>query len=287
MRKMILLLSAAVFLNACSAGAEKSGDAKSANQSSASTVAKPQAGETVLFKTGAVNYAEGKVEKVEGGKYEIRSKDSITRPDASDVYRLPEAGAKTDAKPGEFVVAFNYEIYWEGGEVKNVSDDVIEVEKATGGKLTVAPDKIIRVSPAAVAVIKQQVQAKAFEDAGKQKKPVLPPNWKPKSGEKVAAQWTFGTWHIAVIKHVNPNNIDIDWQNGWSDGTVALDKVAPYPTAANPLPNAGDYIIIKPQNDSSPWTFAVVTATSGQEIEAKLADGKTQKVRNTDFIAMK
>lgn len=284
MKKYLLIIALGLFLTACGATVGKQGGNSAKTESGSGE--KPQAGETVLFKTGPVNYAEGKVEKVEGGKYEIRSKDNIARPDAADVYRLPEAGAKIDAQPGDFVAAFNYEIYWEGGEVKNISDDVIEVEKASGGKLTVARDKIVKVSPAAVAAIKQAVSAKAFEDAGKQKKPVLPAGWKPKQGEKVAAQWTFGTWHVAVIKHVNANNIDIDWQNGWSDGTIAKDKVAPYPTAANPMPNVGDYVIIKPQNDISAWTFAIVMAANNQEIEAKSADGKTQKVKNTDFIPM-
>jgi hypothetical protein len=112
----------------------------------------------------------------------------------------------------------------------------------------------------------------------------LPKNWKPKDGEKVAAQWSFGSWHVAVIKHVNANNIDLDWQNGWSDGTVDKDKIAPYPNAANPMPNVNDYVIVKPRTDTEEWKFATVTSVSGQEAEVKFSDGKTQKVRNTDFI---
>lgn len=276
-KNLFLIVLAAALFSACGA---VSGDSK------LSGGGKPQAGETVLFKSGPVNYAEGKVEKVEGGKYEIRSKDSIAKPDASDVYALPKTGAKADVKPGDYVVAFNYEIYWEGGEVKNATDDLIEVEKASGGKLTIAPDKVVKVSPAAVAVIKQAVEAKAFEDLGKTKKPVLPKDWKPKAGEKVAAQWSFGSWHVAVIKHVNANNIDIDWQNGWNDSTIAKDKIAPYPTAATVMPAVNDYVIVKPQTDTQEWKFAVVTAVNGQEVEAKFSDGKTQKIKNTDFIAM-
>lgn len=165
--------------------------------------AKPAVGDTVLFKSGPVNYSEGKVEKVEGGKYEIRFKDSIAKPDAGDVYTLPKSGAKADVKAGDFVVAFSTEIYWVGAEVKNVTNDSIEVEKASGGKLNVAHDKIIKVSPTAIADIKQNVEAKAFEDLGKTKKPVLPKDWKPKAGDKIAAQWSFGSWHPAEIKHVN------------------------------------------------------------------------------------
>ena len=108
---------------------------------------KPKVGDTVVYKTGQASYNEGKIEKIEGVKTEIRARDSIAKPDLTDVYTLPKAGSKTDVKAGDLVVAFSNETYWVGGEVKNVTNSVVEVEKATGGKLNVAPDKIIKVSP--------------------------------------------------------------------------------------------------------------------------------------------
>jgi len=285
MKKLLTLVFASVLFTACGAVSEKiSGETKSGGSSSSS---KPQLGDSVLFKVGAVNYSEGKVEKVEGGKYEIRSGSSIAKADAADVYALPKEGAKSDVKAGDYAVAFSRELYWEGGEVKEVTDDLVEIESGSGGeKLNVAHDKVIKVSPAAVADIKKNVASKAFDDAGKTKKPVLPKDWKPRKGDKIAAQWAFGSWHTAVIKNVNRNNIDIDWQNGWSDGTVATDKIAPYPTTAGAMPNVNDYIIIKPQNDTGDWKFATVTAISGSEAEVKLADGKTQKLKADAFIVM-
>lgn len=281
MKNLLLILCASVILSACGgAAAEKSvgGDTKAG--------AKAQVGDSVLFKAGAVNYSEGKVEKVEAGKYEIRSGSNIAKADAADVYALPKEGAKADVKAGDYAVAFSREIYWTGGEVKEVSGDLIEIESATGEKMNVAPDKVMKVSPAATADIKKEVAIKAFEDLGKTKKPVLPKDWKPKAGEKVAAQWSFGSWHVAIIKHVNANNVDIDWQNGWSDGTVARDKIAPYPTAANQMPGVGDYVIVKPQSDISEWKFATVTSVGGGQAEVKFSDGKTQKVGSTDFISL-
>jgi hypothetical protein len=277
---LTILLAAATFSACTASSAERAagGDQKSG--------AKPQAGDTVLYKASATAYSEGKVEKVEGGKYEIRSGNNIAKADAADVYAMPKDSAKPDVKAGDYAVAFSREIYWTGGEVKSASDDFIEIQTTTGEKLNVAPGKVIKVSPAATADIKNAVFVKAFEDLGKTKKPVLPANWKPKAGEKVAAQWSFGSWHVAVIKHVNANNIDIDWQNGWSDGTVARDKVAPYPNGSNAMPKTGDYVIIKPQSDISEWKFATVTRVDGNQAEVKFADGKTQKVGSADFIAL-
>ena len=87
----------------------------------------PAVGDSVVFKTSAIVYGEGKVEKVEGGKYEIRSGSNIAKADAADVYALPKAGSKTEIKPGDIVVAFQRETYWSAGEVKAVNGDVIEV----------------------------------------------------------------------------------------------------------------------------------------------------------------
>lgn len=281
MKKLLLIMCAAIIFSACGAVAEKVG-----GETETGSGAKPQVGDTVVFKTSGANYSEGKIEKIDGGKYEIRAADYIAKPDAADVYALPKTGTKPDVKTGDFVVVYSNNIYWAGGEVKSVSDQFIEVEPATGNKINAAPDKVFKVSPAATADIKQAVEMKAFNETGKTKKPVLPKNWKPKKGDKIAAQWAFGTWHTAVIKNVNANNIDIDWQNGWSDGTVGSEKIAPSPTPADALPKMNDYVIVKPQSDIEEWKFAVVTRVSGDEAEIKFGDGKTRKIKAGDCIAM-
>lgn len=281
MKKNLLILTFGLLFTACSLVGGKVG-----NDVKTDDGAKPQIGDTVVFKTSGANYSEGKVEKIDGNKFEIRAADYIAKPDAADIYALPKTGGKADVKTGDYVVVYSSNAFWAGGEVKNVSEQFIEVEPATGNKINAAPDKVFKVSPAATADIKQAVEMKAFTETGKTKKPVLPKNWKPKKGDKIAAQWAFGTWHSAVVKNVNANNIDIDWQNGWSDGTVGSEKIAPSPTAADTLPKTGDYVIVKPQSDIEEWKFAVVTNVSADEAEIKFGDGKTRKVRAGDFIAM-
>ena len=284
MKKNLLILILGMFLTACGMLGGKDGNTAKNDTGGGG---KPQVGETAIFKSNGANYSEGKVEKIDGTKYEIRAADYIAKPDASDVYAVPKVGAKADVKNGDFVVVYSGKgIYWTGGEVKNVTDAIIEVEPATGSKINAAPDKVLKVTPAATADIKQAVELKAFTEIGKTKKPVLPKDWKPKKGEKIAAQWSFGSWHTAIIKNVNAANIDIDWQNGWSDGTVAKEKVAPVPNSSDALPKTGDYVIVKPQSDSEEWKFATVTAVNGSEVELKFGDGKTAKLKAGDFVVM-
>jgi hypothetical protein len=270
----ILVLAATAFLVGC--GGAIGGSAGNA----------PKVGDNVVFKASATVYSEGKVEKIEGGKYEIRTGSNIAKADAADVYPMPSAREKSDFKAGDLVVAFQRETYWAAGEVKNVLGDVIEVEPVSGTKINAGHDKVIRVSPSAVADIKQSIEKKGFEEIGKSKKPVLSKDWKPKRGDKVAAQWSFGTWHVAIIKNVNANNVDIDWQNGWSDGSVGLDKIAPYPSAATTPPAIGAYVIVKPPTDAQEWKFATVSSVSGDEIEVKFADNKAQRIKKADIIVL-
>jgi hypothetical protein len=246
----------------------------------------PKVGDAVVFKTSAVVYAEGKVEKVEGGKYEIRSGSNIAKADSADVYPLPKPGSKTEIQAGDIVVAFQRETYWSAGEVKAINGDVIEVEPISGSKINAARDKVVKVSSTAVADIKGEAAKKSFEETGKTKKPVIPKDWKPKKDEKVAAQWSFGTWHVAIIKNVNANNVDIDWQNGWSDSSVSLDKIAPYPTDTGEMPAAGSYVLVRPQSDTQEWRFATVSSVSNGEAEVKFADGKTTKAKRIDLIPL-
>lgn len=272
---VFFVISTIGFLAACgNVGGSLAGDSK------------PKVGDTVVYKTSPIVYAEGKVEKVDGGKYEIKTGDNIAKADAADVYTIPKAGAGTDLKPGEVAVAWSRESYWAGGEVKNVTADVVEIEPVSGSKINAPHARVIRVSPAAAADIKQAVEKKGFEELGKAKKPVLPKDWKPKKGDKVAAQWSFGTWHVAIIKNVNANNVDIDWQNGWSDGSVAVDKIAPYPRENAEMPAVGGYVIVKPQSDTQEWRFAMVLSLSGTEADVRFGDGKAQKVSRGDLIAL-
>lgn len=52
------------------------------------------------------------------------------------------------------------------------------------------------------------------------------------------------------------------------------------------MPKVEDYVIVRPTSETGEWKFAVVTAISGREAEVKFGDGKTQKVKAGDFIAL-
>src|SRR5690348_5079440 len=131
MKKNLLIFLLGMFLTACGMVGGK--DASAPRNETGG--AKPHVGETVVFKWNGANYSEGKIEKIDGNKYEIRSGDYIAKPDAADVYAMPKTGARADDKTVDFVAVYSNNLYWAGGEVKAVSDSIIEVEPAPGNKI--------------------------------------------------------------------------------------------------------------------------------------------------------
>ncbi|MEO6390744.1 MAG: DUF4537 domain-containing protein [Pyrinomonadaceae bacterium] len=273
------------------------GSSKTANDGSTSsgdpkpgtTSTKPKVGDTAVYKFSPQGYVEGKVEKIDGSRYEFKYGTSIEKVDADDVHPLPAAGAKADVKAGDIVVARDRDRdnYWAGSVVKNVTPDLIEVENIDNGKVSsVSHEKVIKVSPASAAEFKKYGEVKAFEKMATSKALVVPPGYKPKVGEKVVARWEASSWYPGVVKSVTGTDAMIDWPS-FPDSKVSIDRVAPFPKAEGAtMPKVDDFILVRPASETSSWSFARVVSVSGQTMEVKFADGKSSSLKAGDFIAL-
>lgn len=240
-------------------------------------------GDTAVFKFSRQGYVEGKVESIDGTRYQLLYGQSKQTVDAVDVYALPKSGAKADAKPGDIVVVYQREAYWPGAEVKSINGDVIEVQTiAEGSTFNVSPEKIIKVNSAAAAEFKQYGQEVAFLKAAKNGRPHPPADHKPKAGERVVAEWTDKVWYIGEVVSTSAGKAKITWPASFPQSDLIFEKVLPYPApVASPLPN--DFLIVKQDSEKVAFAFAQVTAVNGGNIEVKLADGKTRSVKQGEF----
>jgi predicted small lipoprotein YifL len=287
MKRALLLILLASGLAACGPKGSTNGPLSGGDANQKAESAKPKIGETAVYKFSPQGYVEGKVEKIEGSRYEFKYGTSIEKVDSVDVHPLPAAGAKADVKAGDIVVAFSHDTYWAGSTVKSVTDDVVEVENLDDGKVSsVAHEKVVKVSPAAAAEFKRYGEKKAFIKTASSKRLVVPAGYKPKAGEKVVAQWGSESWYPGVVKSVTGDDALIDWPS-FPDSTISIDRVAPFPKAEGAImPKANDFILVRPDNESFNWDFAQVTSVSGQEMEVKLADGKTKTVKAGNFVSL-
>jgi len=240
-------------------------------------------GDSAVFKFSKQGYVEGKVTSIDGTRYQMLYGQSTQTVDAVDVYALPKSGAKAEAKPGDIVVAYQREAYWPGGEVKSVNGDVVQVQTiAEGDTLNLPPEKIIKVNSAAAAEFRQYGQEVAFLKAAKNGRPHPPADHKPKTGERVVAEWTDKVWYIGEVVSTAAGKAKITWPASFPQSELTFEKVLPYPAPAA-SPQLNDFLIVKLDSEKVAFAFAQVTSTNGGNIEVKLADGKTRSVKQGEF----
>jgi hypothetical protein len=286
MKKFWLIIAASILLAAC--GGAGTGT-NSAGGDAPAKAADVKVGDTVVFKFSQQGYVEGKVEKIEGSRYEIKYGTSTDKVDSVDAHPLPKAGEKASVQAGDVVVVREREAYWPGSIVKNVSPDIIEVEVIENGRqLSVPHEKVIKVSPAAAAEFKRYSTEVGFMKEAKSKRPKAPAGYKPKPGERVVAEWSAGAWWVGEIINVSNDKAKIKWPASFPDSELAFDKVMPYPKAetAKTLPKQGDFVLVRPADDRGQWHYAQVTSVTGDTAEVKLGDGKTRSVKADQYLAL-
>lgn len=287
MKKFLLIFASSILLAACG-GAGTGTGTNSAGGDTTTKAAEVKVGDTVVFKFSKQGYVEGKVEKIDGSRFEIKYGTSTAKVDSVDAHPLPKAGEKASVQAGDVVVARDREAYWPGGIVKNVSPDIIEVEVIDGGKqISVPHEKVIKVSPASAAEFKKYSTEVGFMKDAKSKRPKAPAGYKPKAGERVVAEWSAAAWWVGEIISVGTDKAKIKWPASFPDSELAFDKIVPYPKAdSTALPKQGDFVLVRPGDDKGQWTYAQVATVSGPTVEVKLADGRTQSIKADQYLAL-
>jgi len=283
MNRLSLMLATSLLMLECGG----TGTKPVANESPAA--AAPKVGDTVVYKFSKQGYVEGKVEKIEGSRYEIKYGTSTNKVESIDVHALPKAGEKISVQAGDVVVARVRDNYWAGSIVKSVSPDVIEVEVIENGNVMSVPhEKAIKVSPASAAEFKKYASEVGFLKDAKAKHPQAPAGYKPKPGERVVAEWTTNAWWPGEVISVSGQKVKMKWFASFPESELSLEKIMPYPMqgTTRSLPKQGDFVLVKPADDRSQWPYAQVTGVSGQTADVKLADGKTRSIKSDEYIAL-
>lgn len=287
MKRLFFVIVASLLLMACSGTDSK--EAGNKNEGEASSAASLKVGDTVVFKFSRQGYVEGTIDRIEGARYTVKYGTSSRDVESIDVHALPKAGEKVNVQSGDVVVAREREKYWPGGIVKNVSPDVIEVELIENGNILKVPhEKVIKVSPSSAAEFKTYAEEVAFTKSAKAKRPTPPAGYKPKTGERVVAEWSASAWWVGEITSVSGDKAKIKWLATFPESELTTDKIMPYPKAATAtfLPKESDFVLVKPADDKSQWQYAQVTSASAQSADVKFADGKTRSIKADEYIAL-
>lgn len=281
MKRLCVLMVFLCGLTGCGMGSKTEGGESTA--ATANAARQLAVGDSAVYKFSRQGYVEGKIQSIDGTRYQMLYGQSTQTADAVDVYALPKAGAKVDVKPGDMVVAYRRDAYWPGAEVKSVNGDVIEVQIiADGDTLNVPNEKIVKINSAAAAEFKQYAQEVAFLKAAKDGRPHPPADYKPKAGQRVVAEWTDKTWYIGDVVSASSRKVKIKWPASFPQSELTLEKVLPYPAPAI-TPNVSDFLVVKSERETSAFAYGQVTSVNGGTIAVKLADGKTRTVKQGEF----
>lgn len=252
--------------------------------------AKFKVGDTVVAKWQNNSFYEGTVENLENNKAKIKWTDgsSPLDVDISDVYTIPEAGAKPDVKTGDIVLAkIQTNSYWSGAEITEIKDDVYVV-KAVGSSSTTNVDgnKIIKISPATAATFKDKVDSNDFLKMAQAKNPKAPADFKPKKGDKVVALWASNTWYSGKVTKVSDKGATVAWDDGDDPDEVEMKYVMPYPNASNTkMPEAESYVLAKPASGSR-WQYGQVKEVKSDSIVIKNSRGESRTLKIGEFIPL-
>lgn len=252
--------------------------------------AKVEVGDTVVAKWASGSFYEGKVESLDGNKAKVKWNDGSNPSDVdmSDVYMIPESGAKPDVKAGDMVLAkVQSNSYWSGAEVTEVKGDVYVV-KAVGSSSATNLDgnKIIKVTPATAATFKDKVDSNDFLKEAQAKNPTAPDGYKPKKGDKVVALWATNSWYSGKVNDISGDKVSVAWDDGSKPSDADMDKVMPAPNASNTkMPESGQHVLAKPESGSR-WQYGKVTEVKADSIVIKNSRGENRTLKMGDFIPL-
>jgi hypothetical protein len=287
-KKYYLLAVVLVFAFGCNfSSGTKTEESKPPEEKEA---AKFKVGDTVVAKWTGNSFYEGKIEKIENGKINVKWSDGSSATDIaeSDVYTMPAEGSKPDVAVGDMVLAkVGSSSYWNGAEITKIEGDNYGVKTIENAKAAeVGANKIIKVSATTAASLKEKGGSTEFLKAAQAKKPEIPKNFKPKAGEKVLAEWTTNSWWSGKFQKTSGGKATIAWDDGSKPSEVGADKVMPLPKASNAkMPSENQYVIAKPASGSK-WVYAQTVSIKDKSIEIKDSKGETRTVKAGEFVLL-
>jgi len=300
MRIVMTTLALSLLLVAgCKRPAETQGDtSRAADQATATPTAtvklenRPiKVGDLVVARWMGHSFYEGKAKLLTAQRVTVAWSDGSrpTEVDRTDVMLVPLPGGKPTVKEGDLVLAKwtgTVTNQWYSAEVIAVDEGVVKVRYLLDGvRENLDPSKVIVPPPPIRADLSDQAkQLELLEGAMAAGKPRQPADWKPQKGSRVVAMWAGLGWFSGTIAAVREGDLSVAWDDGTGEGKAPMGKVAPEPTADDPLPDKGAYVVVRPEIQEQVWLYGQVTGIAGKKIQVQLVNGETRELWAKDVL---
>lgn len=259
-------------------------------------IKRPSVGDTVIARWGPALWAEGKVssikEEINEAMIAWEDGSSPSSVDIADVFQKPTTVNDVFFRPGEFTLAKSgTDHWWNGVLIKEVNGTVIKAKIINGGEIVNLPlERVLIVSDAVAADIKDSAERQNFLDTAHEYRPVAPAGYVPKVGDHILGEWTTNAWYGGKVKAIADGRLLIVWENGMSPDHTQFEKIVPFPTTSNAgnEPPVGTYVLLKPTggNPKAAWVYGQVTSAGSNGIEAKSLDFGTREYASGEFVVL-
>ena len=242
-------------------------------------------GDRVLVEQAAAQFFEGRVLAVEAEHLRVQAvggNDPI-RVSTSDVYRLPPA--PRDLVPNLLAVCGRTN-GWQPCRVREVRASTVIAWGANGEHYEIARGLVLSPSSLTTLNLKhyfeRQAAVREFEQRAKRAGDPRPePSWRPSLHERLLVK-LGGDWFTGYVREIGGDGAQVTLNATQKSASVPLSALSAEPPSSFVAElRHGDFVLLRPDTLSAPWSRREVRAVNDKEITLSDAAGvlRTASVR--------
>lgn len=231
-------------------------------------------GDSIVVEATAAHFFEGKVLSTEGGRLRVQTTDGADSVSVAvnDAYRLPPS--KHDAHAGGFAIC-NTANAWLPCRITRATPEGFSATDTSGNAFELTPDHVLVPLPLTELNLKRyfarsEAELEFKRNAASAGNPKPEPGWHPQKRERVLAK-VGQEWFTAYVQELEQDGVSVSLAGTQATSTLPASSLAAEPPSSFAAElHRGDFVLVRPESPSQPWSARLVRSTNGTEL--KLAD---------------
>ena len=248
-------------------------------------------GDRVVVEQTAAHFFEGRVLASEAGRLRVQATDGSDSVSVapSDVYRLPPVAH--DLAPGTLAVCGRVDD-WVPCRLATVSATAISAATASGEPIELPRERVIWPSPLTELNLKRYFARSEAEldfsrSANNAGEPRLEPGWHPSKHERLLAK-IGPDWFTAYVRELGEDSVVVTLNVAQRVATIPSSAVAPEPPSSFAADlHRGDFVLVRPETPSDPWSRRLVRAVNPTELKLSDATGAVKLASPREVVPLK
>jgi hypothetical protein len=245
----------------------------------------------VVVEQTAAHFFEGRVLASEAGRLRVQAADGSDSLSVapSDVYRLPPISR--ELAPGALAVCGRVDD-WVPCRLVTVSGTAISAATASGEPIELTRERVIWPSPLTELNLKRYFARSEAEldfsrSASNAGEPRQEPGWHPSKHERLLAK-IGRDWFTAYVRELGEDSVVVTLSVAQRVATVPSSAVAPEPPSSFAADlHRGDFVLVRPETPSDPWSRRLVRAVNPTELKLSDATGAVKMASPREVVPLR